>query len=79
MTSLYMYYTLSFVLAEHAVCHEPLFVLINVFTILAGWLLSTLLLLTLTMRELRYWPSIAGILPQSRCGDEDDECIGLSS
>ena len=30
MTSLYMYYALSFVLVEHAVCHEPIFVLINV-------------------------------------------------
>ena len=33
---------------------------------------------TLTMRELRHWPSIAGVLPQSHCGDEDG-CIGLSS
>ena len=30
MTSLYMYYALSFVLVEHSVCHEPIFVLINV-------------------------------------------------
>ena len=35
MTSLYMYYALSFVLVEHFVCHEPIFVLINVFTLLA--------------------------------------------
>ena len=34
MTSLYMYYALSFVLVEHSVCHEPIFVLINIFT---GW------------------------------------------
>ena len=34
MASLYMYYTLSFVLFEHSVCHEPIFVLINVFTLL---------------------------------------------
>ena len=33
---------------------------------------------TLTMRELRHWPSITGVLPQSHCGD-DDGCIGLSS
>ena len=30
MTSLYMYYGLSFVLVEHSVCHEPIFALINV-------------------------------------------------
>ena len=27
MTSLYTYYALSFVLVEHSVCHEPIFVL----------------------------------------------------
>ena len=31
------------------------------------------------MRELRHWPSIAGMSPQSHCGDEEDGCIGLSS
>ena len=31
MTSLYMYYALSFVLVEYSVCHEPIFVLINVY------------------------------------------------
>ena len=31
MTSLYMYYALSFVLVEHSVCHEPVFVLSNVY------------------------------------------------
>ena len=31
------------------------------------------------MRELRHWPSIAGMLPQSHCGDEDDGRIGFSS
>ena len=35
MISLYMYYILSFVLIEHSVHHEPIFVLINVFTLLA--------------------------------------------
>ena len=35
--------------------------------------------LTLTMRELRHWPSIAGMSPQSHCGDEEDGCIELSS
>ena len=42
-------------------------------------LLSTLLVLTLTMRELHCWPSIAGMLAQSHCGDEEDGHIGLSS
>ena len=31
------------------------------------------------MRELRHWASITGMSPQSRCGDEEDERIGLSS
>ena len=35
--------------------------------------------LTLTMRELRHWPSIAGMSPQSHCVDEEDGCIELSS
>ena len=35
--------------------------------------------LTLAMRELRHWPSIAGMSPQSHCGDEEDGRIGLSS
>ena len=34
MTSFYVNYTLSFVLVEHSVCHEPISVLINVFTVL---------------------------------------------
>ena len=42
-------------------------------------LLCTLLVLTLTMHELRHWPSIAGMSPQSHCGDEEDGRIGLSS
>ena len=35
MTSLYMYYAPCFLLVEHSVCHEPTFVLINVFKLLA--------------------------------------------
>ena len=31
------------------------------------------------MRELRHWPSTAGISPQSHCGDEEDGGFGLSS
>ena len=79
MTSLHRYYTLSFVLVEHCVCHEPIFVLINIFMLLAWCLLSTLLVLTLTMRELRHRPSIARMSPQSHCGDDEDGRIGLSS
>ena len=79
MTSLDMYCALSFVLVEHSVCHEPIFVSINVFTLFALCLLSTLLVLTLTMRELHQWPSIANMSLQSHCGDEEDRCIGLSS
>ena len=35
MASLYKYYALSFVLVEHSVCHELIFVLINVFMLLS--------------------------------------------
>ena len=42
-------------------------------------MLSTLLVLTLAMRELRQWLSIVGMLPQSHCGDKEDRRIGLSS
>ena len=45
------------------------------FLLLAQCLLSTLLVLTLAMRELRHWPSIAGMSPKSHCGDEEDERI----
>ena len=45
----------------------------------AKCLLSTLLVLTRTMRELCQWPSVAGMSPQSHCGDEEDGHIGLSS
>ena len=79
MTLLYMYYALSILLVEHSVCHEPIFVLINVFTLLAKCLFSTVLVLTLTMHELRHWSPIAGRLPQSNCGDEEGGHIGLSS
>ena len=41
--------------------------------------MSTLLVLTLTMRELRHRPSIAGMSPQSHSGHEEDDRIGLSS
>ena len=79
MTSLYMYYAPFFVLVEHSVCHEPISVLNYVFTLLAQYLFSTLLVLTLSVRELRHWPSRAGVSPQSHCGDEVDGRIGLSS
>ena len=58
-----MNYALCFVHVEHSVCHEPISVLINIFTLLAYCLLSTLLVLTLTMRKLLHWPSIVGMLP----------------
>ena len=51
---------------------EPTFVLINIFMLLGQCLLSTLLVPTLTMRELCHWPSIAGMSPQNHCGDEED-------
>ena len=35
MTSVYKYYAPSFVLVDHFVCHEPVFVLINVIMLLA--------------------------------------------
>ena len=79
MTSQYKYYALSFVLVEHSVCNELIFVLINVIMLLAQCLLSTLLVLTLVMCELHHWPPIAGILPESHCSDEEDGRIGLSS
>ena len=34
---------------------------------------------SIIMRELRHWPSIAGMSPQSHCGAEEDGRIGLSS
>ena len=77
MTSLYMYFAPCFVVVEH--CHESVSVLINIFTLFAWCLLSTLLILTLVMHELCHWTSIPGMLPQSHCGDEEDGRIGLSS
>ena len=59
MASPYMCYALCFVHVEHSVCHEAISVLINIFMLLAQYLLSTLLLLTQTMREFHHWPSIA--------------------
>ena len=70
--ALYMYYALWFVLVEHSVCHEPIFVLINVFMLLSYCLLSVLLFLALTMRDLRHWPSIDSMSLQSHVGDEED-------
>ena len=75
----YMYYALCFVHVEHSGCHERISVLINIFMLLAWCLLITLLVLTLTMRQLRHWPSIAGMLPQSHWDDVEDGRIGLSS
>ena len=46
--------------------------------LLALCLFRTLLVLTVTMHELRHWPSIADMSPQSHCGDEDGR-TGLSS
>ena len=66
-------------LVKHSVCHEPIFVLINVIMLLALCLLSILLVLTLIMRERRHWPFIAGMSPQSHSGDEEDGRIGLFS
>ena len=62
-TSPYMYYTPCFVLDEQSVRHEQISVLINVFTLLTYYFLSTLLVLTLAMRELRDWPCIANMSP----------------
>ena len=66
-------------LALSTVCHELISVSINIFTLLAWCFLSTLLVITLTMRELCHWPSIAGMSPKSHCGDEEDGRIGLPS
>ena len=34
--------------------------------------MSSLLVVTLTMRELHHWPSIVTMSPQSHCSDEED-------
>ena len=72
MTSLYIHYTLSFVLNDHSVHDEPSFVLTHVFMHHAHCLLSSLLVLTLTMQKLHHWPSIISMLSQGLCGNEDD-------
>ena len=61
--------------------HSAIFSVVRVhaFRVHGLLVLSTLLALTLAMRELRHWSSIAGMLPQSHCGDEEDGRIGLSS
>ena len=73
-----MNYAPTFVLVYHSLCYQPIFVLINVFKLLAYYLLSTLLVLTLTMGELRFLASIASMLSQSNCNYEEDKRIGLS-
>ena len=78
MTSLHMEYALCSAHVKHCVCHEPISVLINIFMFLGNCLLGTQLVLALTMRKLRHWPSITYMSPQSHCGDEDGR-IGLSS
>ena len=52
MTSLYMYYALSFVLVEHFVCHEPIFVLINVLPCFLCLLVSVAASLLLLLRPI---------------------------
>ena len=69
ITSLCLYYAPCLVRIKHSVYHEPISVLINVFTLFASYLLSTLLVLILTMHEIRQWSFKAGMLPQSHCGD----------
>ena len=75
----WIHQALCFVLVNFYMCHKPISVLIKIFTLLAWCLLNTLVILTLTMRELRHWPSISGMSPQSNCGDEEDRRIGLFS
>ena len=79
MASLYMYYAPCFVLIEHSMFYETMSVLIDVFIILSYCLLSTLLVLTLTVRELRHQSFIASMSPQIHFGDEEDGHIGLPS
>ena len=72
-----MSYALTFVFIEHTEFYEPIFVLINVFTLLVEFLLSTLLILTLTMRELGHWLSIVGMSAQNHFGDDKYGRTGL--
>ena len=69
MISLNMYNTPGFVLVQQSVCHESFSALINVFLLLAYCLLSTLLAVTLRMRERHHWPSIADMAPQRHSGE----------
>ena len=69
VTSLYIYNAPCIVLVEKSVCHEPISVLIIVFTLLAYCLLNSLLIVTLTLRDLDYWSSIAAIAPQRQYGE----------
>ena len=73
-----IYYALCFLHVRHSVGHEAIFVLINLFTLLAQGFFSTLLVLTLSMLELGHCPSIASTSLQSDCGVEKDSRIGLS-
>ena len=57
----------------------PMYIYLSIYTYTNVFIFSTLLVLTLTMRELRHWPSIAGMSPQSHCGDVEDGRIGFSS
>ena len=65
-------------LVEQSVYHEPVSVFIHIFTLLALRLSFRLLVLILTMSELCHWLSIARMLPQNHCADEEDRCIWLS-
>ena len=69
---------------ENSVCHEPISVLVNIYIyppllVLSEHSIGFILVLTLTMREILQWPSIAGMSLQSQCGDKEDRRAGLSS
>ena len=68
-----------FVHVRHSVCHEPIYVLINIFRLLAQGFLSILLVLTLSVGELDHGPYIGNMSLGSHGGDEKDCRIGLSS
>ena len=82
MTS-HMYYAPCFVHVEHSVCHKPISVLVNIYICIqctAEKVFKEKTRNTPCLKnELRHWPSIAGMLPQNHCGDEEDGRIGLSS
>ena len=69
ITSLYIYNAPCVVFFEQSLCHEPVSVLINSFTVVYYCLLSTLLVVTLTLLELHHWLCIAGMEPQRYCGE----------